>query len=708
MSFLTCVEPALATEAWVPDRGARNVPSEVVIGFAPSVTLSEINSIVSGVGGKVIANFTTGKVRPTRIKLSDPDTVQEVINRLKNDSALKDKIIYVEPNMVRRAFDRTGNSGPSIEAQSNDPLLSQQWGYYDINANWVNAPTTSSGVTVAVIDTGVDYNHPDLIGKVIKGPDYVNGDKDPMDDMGHGTHVAGIIAAKANNSYGITGVSWNAKIYAIKVLDSSGYGNDYDVALGILAAANNSSVKVISMSLGGGYSAVEQTVVEYAVVKKGKLLVAAAGNYGSDDPSYAYPAAFSSIYPGRVLAVAAHMPNDCRASFSNYGSWVSISAPGYDVLSTVPTSVPTIWSGTGFYDLSGTSMATPQVAGAAALAWEKYKTYTNLQIANLLTTKTNITPLVRDGSCWPADGSTFQRLDVLHVLEQQFVESCDNKGAIWGYALDAESGAPLAGGKVTAKVGTAVATDYVPSYGEAKTFGGGGVFASGYGLFNVMTKAGTNALSIQKKGYATFTPKTQSGAAETMPVNACLWTDAGNIPVIPTAKGAYWMAVTWNYEGAIGYSYDMFSSIYQNGQLVDMVSWYTPGNVNTLPYAKLMWDSWNFSGVEDLRQYSESINIRKVLSGGQYVFFVYDWMSGPGSANWGTNGIKAYLYKGNTLVKTYTPPAGSGQFWVIADVTASKITDRNLLSDDVPGPLTATGAVNVTAEVPSLSNHPKR
>jgi hypothetical protein len=634
------------------------------------------------------------------------------MNRLKNDPALKNKIMYVEPNVVRRAFSRTdGSDTRSIYAQSGDLLLSQQWGYYDINANWINAPTTTTGVTVAVIDTGVDYNHPDLVGKVVKGYDFVNGDSDPMDDHGHGTHVAGIIAAKANNgNYGIAGVSWNAKIYAIKALSSAGWGNGYDIALAIRAAANNSAVKVINMSLGGSdYSSVEKDAVAYAVMTKGKLLVASAGNSGTN--AYNYPAAFSIDYPGRVLAVAAHEPDHCKAEFSTYGTWVSISAPGTEILSTVPISVPGIWSGTGFFFLDGTSMAAPHVAGAAALAWEKYKTYTNLQIANLLTTLTHDSPLVRDGTCWPNDGSTFQRLDVLNVLEQQYVENCSillNKGAIWGYAFDAESGAPLAGGKITAKMGTAVATDYVPSYGAVTNPFYEFPYLDGYGLFNVMTKEGTNTLSIQKTGYYTFTPKTQSGAAEPVPVVSCYWTYAGNIPVIPANKGAYWMVVTWNHWLGDIYEFDLINDIYQNNQWVDTVYWDNPGDVKAFPFAKLMWDSIDFSGEDDLRRHSESINIRKVLSGGRYVFFVQDWFGGTGSTNWGNAGIKAYLYKGSTLVKTYTPPPGSGEIWVIAEVTATKITDFNNLYDYVSGSLTATGAVNSTAEVPPLTRRERK
>src|SRR4030067_1284106 len=273
----------------LPEKPERHVPGEIIIGFHPNANFFQINAAISSIRGNVLGKHNTTRTRARRVKLpsTDPSTVDEAIQSLKSNPAFADKIKYVERNMVRKIHgSRSPGGDVGINAQSGDPLIHFQWGYYDIGANYISAPPSTSGVLVAVIDTGVDYNPPDLIGKVTKGKDFVNLDPDPMDDYGHGTHVSGVIAAKANNAYGMVGVSWNAKILAIKALAASGYGNTWDIYQAILAAANNSAVKVINMSLGGGYSLSEELAVRYAVLTKGKLLVASAGNDNTDGPSY--------------------------------------------------------------------------------------------------------------------------------------------------------------------------------------------------------------------------------------------------------------------------------------------------------------------------------------------------------------------------------------------------------------------------------------
>jgi thermitase len=242
----------------------------------------------------------------------------------------------------------------------NDPY----YGPYQWNLPKIRAPqawdvvTGTTGVWIAIVDTGVDYTHPDLASsRLWLGWDFANSDNDPMDDHGHGTHVAGIAGANTNNNRGVAGVCWGCDLLAVKVLDESGVGYASWVADGIRYAADWGAAfgkrTVINLSLGSpDPSSLLADAVAYAQ-GKGALIVAAAGNNGRNQ--LFYPAA----YPG-VIGVAATDSSDQRASFSNFGSHVDIAAPGVSILSTE-------WS--WYYYKSGTSMATPHVAGVAGLVW---------------------------------------------------------------------------------------------------------------------------------------------------------------------------------------------------------------------------------------------------------------------------------------------------------------------------------------------------
>jgi len=370
-----------------------HVPGEVVVGFRPDATEDQIKAVVSNMGGEVTGknNLPRTKIRKIRLPSTTQSILDEAVNTLKANPAVR----YAEPNRIIWLH---GNGAP---------LLYQQWAYYDVGADWISPPTSTTAPLVAVIDTGVDYTHPDLVGKIIKGKDFINADNDPMDDYGHGTHVSGIITARVNNGYGIAGISPKSEVLAIKAISSQGYGSDFDIAQALTYAADFPGVRVINMSLGGEYSDTQYDAVYYAAVTKHKLLVASAGNSGSAAPDY--PAGFADpvTYPefaDRVLAVAAHGTDHCRASWSNYGTWVSITAPGVEVLSTIPPHMDPF--GAGFGEWNGTSMAAPHVSAAAALGWLKFPSYRNTQIAQLVMTKHAglWDPLVRDDTCWPGTG----------------------------------------------------------------------------------------------------------------------------------------------------------------------------------------------------------------------------------------------------------------------------------------------------------------
>ncbi|MEM7478964.1 MAG: S8 family peptidase [Planctomycetota bacterium] len=274
------------------------------------------------------------------------------------------------------------DSNGSVSAFADVPYFG---GSLDWNVNAVNAPEswaagfTGQGITVAVVDTGVDLDHPDLVRSIFVNPgeiagngidddqngfiddvhgfDFVGNDANPDDGNGHGTHVAGTIAA-ANNGFGATGIAPDATILPVKVLGDNGSGSNFSVAAGIRYAADMGA-EIINLSLGGGYNRAVQSAIDYAN-SLGSMVIAAAGNEGSGVPSF--PAQLASAF-SNVLSVGAHDSGNRSAGFSNRvgnSSAVQVDAPGVRVYSTL--------QGGRYGSLSGTSMATPHVAGVAALA----------------------------------------------------------------------------------------------------------------------------------------------------------------------------------------------------------------------------------------------------------------------------------------------------------------------------------------------------
>jgi subtilisin family serine protease len=260
-----------------------------------------------------------------------------------------------------------------------------EYGVNQINAEaiWGGAPNATTliagqggaGVKVAVIDTGIDCGHQDLAGGCVYGANFVNGSQ-PFDDGGHGTHVAGIIAAR-QNGVGVIGVAPEATVYAVKVLDSTGSGSWSSVAMGIDWAVRN-GMHVINMSLGAttGSQAVADAVARAEAA--GVLVVASAGNSGCCN-TVGYPAAYDG-----VLAVAAVDSIEMRAGFSSTGPQVDIAAPGVGIRSSVPTGSCSLCDPSGYAWLSGTSMAAPHVAGVGALL--RSRGWSALEAASLMTT----------------------------------------------------------------------------------------------------------------------------------------------------------------------------------------------------------------------------------------------------------------------------------------------------------------------------------
>jgi thermitase len=339
----------------------------------------------------VIVKYAPGATAMQRTAAADRAAV---LGRVGSIAASGAQVVRVGGDAAAAAAALTRSAGveyaePNVELHAlaipNDALFGQLWGFNQPNDADIDAPEgwdagglgtfpATGGVKVGIVDTGIDNTHEDLAGKTVDcgSASALFGSVSSgscADDNDHGTHVAGTIAAKANNAVGVAGVAFNSSLGICKALNALGSGSTAGVANCITWLAQRGA-KVISLSLGGGASTTLQTAVRNAYNNgNGSLIVAAAGNDGN--ATLNYPAA----YP-EVVSVAATDGNDARASFSNANADVEIAAPGVNVLSTK--------RGGGYVAFSGTSMATPHVSGVAALIWGKNPGWTAAQVRSKL------------------------------------------------------------------------------------------------------------------------------------------------------------------------------------------------------------------------------------------------------------------------------------------------------------------------------------
>ena len=292
-----------------------------------------------------------------------------------------------------------------------------QWNLRQINAPQAWTITTGQPITIAIVDTGVDLGHPDLAAHIVPGYNVISPTLSADDDEGHGSHVAGIAAAVTDNGVGVAGVSWNARILPIKVLDEEGSGTSADVAEGVIWAADHGA-RIINLSLGSRWpSLTVRDAVNYAH-GQGALIVAAAGNEYQERNPVEYPAALP-----HVLAVAATGDQDEHARYSSTGLYVDVAAPGGDPYSSNDTERnhwvwSTYWRGEqgkpaqGYMGMNGTSQAAPHVAGLAALVWSVNPKLSNDQVEEIIKAASmDLGPPGRD------DFFGWGRIDALAALE---------------------------------------------------------------------------------------------------------------------------------------------------------------------------------------------------------------------------------------------------------------------------------------------------
>ena len=343
---------AMVDRAWANSRPAEYVAGTLLVQSRAGVSASEMHELLDLHGAITVHELKQLRVREIKVP-------EQALEKVKAALAKNPHISYAENNFIAASgFEPDDYQYPS------------QWHLPKISApeGW-DMSIGSESIPVAIIDSGVDPNHQDLWEKLIPGYNFIDENTDTHDVYGHGTAVAGTAAAVTNNFVGVAGVAWENPIMPLMVLNSDNRATYYDIARAITHAADQ-GIRVINISLGGSSSSSTlQNAVNYAW-NKGAVIFACAMNNSSTTPYY--PAACS-----HVIAVSATTSADTLASFSNYGNWIDISAPGASILTTK--------MGGGYGSRNGTSFSSPIAAGLAALILSANPCLTNDQVVDIIT-----------------------------------------------------------------------------------------------------------------------------------------------------------------------------------------------------------------------------------------------------------------------------------------------------------------------------------
>lgn len=640
---------------------------DLIVMYNGSSRTQSLTQAASASGGQAVKEI---KGKAVLLKFPDEATMKAAARQL----AARPEVKFVEANGIMSIpptpvvlpkttpglGSRTSTTSPSsnevtTQAVSTDSGTGLQWHHTVIRKTANLGTLSTTPPTIAVIDTGVDYNHPDLAGKVILGIDTINGDMDPMDDNQHGTHVAGLAAAKArNNQYG-EGVSPNSKILAIKVLNAEGSGDWFSVAQGMeyaRTAVTSPPTKVINMSLGGGFSQLIADQVA-AIKASGKLLVAAAGNSNTTSTSSAFPGAD----PNTGLRVMATEQNDCRAYFSNFSpataaTQYNIAAPGWMTPSTLPND--------GYGALSGTSMASPIVAGSAAFVWGQLSNLTAAQLT---------TRLINNGKSIDCGfAAATRRVDVRKAI----LETAET--AIVGRLLD-----PF--------TGKAPSPDATPA--KARLFSGTtqlSADASNRSGFYEMTglAAGTGrSLSGNNTGYINDTLRRSlniaSGVAngpftDALPQarstgNATITLDWKTLqPIIPSSQ--------CGSTNCLGWEFDLYVKT-PSGEYIGRVN---SGNLNAVPFVKWPRNSFDLTsaGLVKNLESLETVVVGSNAANGIYRVIVHrPFSTSLFNPSWTGSLASAQFYNGAaSLGAQRVPPGtcGTNSIWYVGNLTKSGTT----------------------------------
>jgi subtilisin family serine protease len=664
--------PALAQGA-IEGYGIRNpklvagrdfVAGEMIVGLARGTSAAVGDKIARTVGGTVARRLGAGNPI-ILVRFGDEPRAQQAVAALlalpgvrfvERNGFASIPPLPAPPTKNGRAPSASKLGGAdrdaTSQAVSSDPGTHYQWHHTVIRKTAALGTLATDPPTIAVIDTGVDYNHSDLKGRVIKGKNCVDDNNDPFDDQGHGTHVAGIAAATAGNGVAGEGVSHRSKVLAVKVLNYTGSGSFFDIACGMQDARTRSTspaTKVGNMSIGGPTSATIASEVD-AWKAAGLVLVVAAGNENNTgDGTF-------NIDPDIALRVMATEENDCRTFFSNFSPGgepgrFNIAAPGFEIMSTFPNE--------GYQPLNGTSMASPMVAGAAALLWGQ---------APGLGRQGVIDRLVDNGksiSCGFAAAT--RRVDVRKAITET------GEAVVIGRMLDGTSGKPVASGNPSVQV-----LDGSTVLGADATNRGGSYEVTGDGI-----AGGSRKIKASRTGYITDSsarsPLTVLGSSPTGP-----FTD-----VMAQARGAGFFQATVDWKttqptstaaGADTRGWDLDLLLKTPGGYVGPGPF---GDLATSPFLRVFRDSFDDS------EPVEALAVASSATDGTYEVVVRRF-AGPAGLNLNASGAHVRLFKANSASFTKNAPActSAQPYWHVATVAKAAgtymITNKNLCLGSAP------------------------
>jgi subtilisin family serine protease len=565
---------------------AQYVPGEVIVKFLDSAS----KATVAAAGGQMIKSFAGGEGRVQHVKLNKGETVEAALERYRHNPAVE----YAEPNYIYQ-----------LAAIPNDTLFTSLWGLRNTGQNVsgtvgtadvdIDAPeawditTGSSNVIIGVIDTGIAYDHPDLAANIWKNPgetpndridndgnglvddvfgyDFRSGDSDPMDPVGHGTHVAGTIGAVGNNNSGVAGVMHKVKLMALKASDENGSLPE-DAILSAIDYAIEKDARVINASFtrGGKCSKAEYAALSKANAK-GVMVLAAAGNQNSDsdeDGNRVFPAGYSvdtspDCGPAlpNVISVAAINQTGAKAGFSNFGaSSVQIAAPGVNINSTKP-GTPSATSDYQF--LSGTSQATPHVTGVIGLLLSVNLNLTVAQIRNAILNTGDVSSQLKG---LVSTGRRLNAFNALNSIAPTFAVMVAKNGTGTGTVTSTPAGINC-GGDCNQRFsgGTTVTLTATPTSGSVFTgWSGGGCNGTGACVVSTTVTITANfnlpapppfTVTVSKNG-------TGAGTVASNPVGitcgaACTATYSGGTRVTLTARADAGSVFTgWSGGGCAG------------------------------------------------------------------------------------------------------------------------------------------------------------